>query len=301
MTLDFPRSDHFTQADWAPIYYQPIRGSGERLVVGVLAVSEEAAHLEFVNAFERLECLYGQDFNAIKYALELARTHFQSELDRNFQRVLSSDTPLTGVSIGDVRRGEGRTIADIAINWLSQTSSLYKKDFLAVMTDRYVEAPVAHASHREPSSHRDLGHLVYELVTRERQGLETCFAKGLRGTPKKKSHDVRIDFAGSRMVANFGLLKPKFTGHSSNAIKRKLWDLAIERDQEKRTFSRRVHELLVQVPTKDDPELDESGRDRVNEALEALEKQADIEELRLRPMPSAEVMANHVLSLEATA
>ena len=150
------------------------------------------------------------------------------------------------------------------------------------------------------SSKERIGDLVFDFVSDRRSGLEKFFSREIRGSPsRRKSHEIRIDFSGSKFVANFGTLNSHAIGHSANSIKRRLWDLAIERDREKATLNQRLHELLIQVPTKDDPQLTQRQVDNVNEAIAALEKQADIEELRLRPLPTVSAIGQRILEVEA--
>jgi len=61
----------------------------------------------------------------------------------------------------------------------------------------------------------------------------------------------------------------------------------------------RRHEMIVQVPSAHDPQLSARQAANVAEALQALEEQADQEELRLRPMHSVEAIGQHILTTEA--
>jgi hypothetical protein len=298
MSLKFPQLENAMKAKWAPLLIEPIADSYERLVAGIIVVSDEEFHLEIANALGRLECLYGESATAIQYAIEIARIHYLQELRERGPSVLVEDiSPIAGVYLGEPRDAEGDSLQEIARGWLEGISSLYRFDYLAeaeqltsVMTD----------AGRSPSSSDRIGNLIFEYVSDHRGGLEKFFSREIRGRSSgRKSHETKIDFSGSKIVANFGTLRAQSIGHSSNAIKRKLWDLAIERDREKSTLTHRLHELLIQVPQKSDPQLSEKQADNVNEAISALEKQADIEELRLRPLPTVGAIGDRILEAEA--
>jgi len=298
MNLDFPSLKRPVRARWAPIVLEPVSGSYERLVVGILVVAGEQKCIEIANSLDRLDCLYGDDSRSVKYAVEIARTHYASELEERGSSIFEERAqPLSGVYLGGVRDAEGESIQRIAQDWLQSISSLHRKDFLVFdAMDDEIEV-IASGSTKER-----VGDLVYEYVSEKRSGLEKFFSREMRGqSTKKKSHDIRIDFAGSKFVANIGTLNANSVGNSSNAIKRKLWDLAIERDRENATLNQRLHELLIQVPQRDDPQLTERQVDNVNEAIGALEKQADIEELRLRPLPSVSAIGQRILEAEVGA
>jgi hypothetical protein len=67
---------------------------------------------------------------------------------------------------------------------------------------------------------------------------------------------VRIDFAGSKLVANFAVLKPQAAAKSVGNIKQRLWDLKVNRDREPtQDLGMRRHEMFVQHPRADDPQL----------------------------------------------
>ena len=74
--------------------------------------------------------------------------------------------------------------------------------------------------------------------------------------------EVLIDLSGSKLVANFGTLQK------------------VERDRDPPAVMHRKHEMILQRPFPDDPQITERQQTKVSEALQALEQQADQEELR---------------------
>jgi hypothetical protein len=88
---------------------------------------------------------------------------------------------------------------------------------------------------------------------------------------------------------------------SLNLIKRRLWDLKVERDREPIVDFRRNHEMILQRPPKDDPQVSERQQVNITEAIEKLENLAYQEELRLRPMGSVQEIGQHLLASEVAA
>jgi hypothetical protein len=78
-----------------------------------------------------------------------------------------------------------------------------------------------------------------------------------------------------------------------------MWDLKIARDREKGDLWRRNHEMLVQHPPANDPQLNQRQVDKIMESIRELEKQADQEEIRFRPMTTVEQMGEHLMQGEA--
>lgn len=102
-----------------------------------------------------------------------------------------------------------------------------------------------------------------------------------------------------KLVANFGTLASSNFTASIGRIKTRLWDLKVDRDSEPSVLATRDHEMIVQHPPMNDPQLTEKQVGRLKEALQALEEQADQEEIRLRPLNTVEEIGEHILLREA--
>jgi len=57
--------------------------------------------------------------------------------------------------------------------------------------------------------------------------------------------------------------------------------------------------MIVQHPSKNDPQFSERQLTRMEDALAALEEQADQEEIRFRPMHTIAQIGDHLLTREA--
>lgn len=145
--------------------------------------------------------------------------------------------------------------------------------------------------------------LVLDYVKERRAGFALFFNEDIQQGKKRRfagrSHEIHIDFAGSRLVANFEPLQPSQIATSVTKIKRRLWDLKVERDRTPVMAGVRLHEMFVHAPGKDDPRFTRKQHEKVHEAIHALEEQADQEELRLRPLSSVYEMGDRILEAEA--
>jgi hypothetical protein len=145
--------------------------------------------------------------------------------------------------------------------------------------------------------------LVLDYVAERRDGLTNYFSSDIREGRRRRivgrSHEVIIDFSGSRLVANFGTLRAGALVRSVDLIKRRLWDLKVERDGEQSPMLIRQHEMIVQAPPDNDPQVSSKQRENIKEALGALEAQADQEELRLRALATVDAIGDHVMEAEA--
>src|SRR5690606_4553385 len=100
---------------------------------------------------------------------------------------------------------------------------------------------------------------------------------------------------------NFGTLQARQLARSITTIKRRLWDLKVERDREVGPLLVRRHEMIVQAPSKDDPQITSRQLSNILEAVKALETQAKQEALTLTALPTVAEIGEHVLNLEVAA
>ncbi|ODM70507.1 hypothetical protein A6X20_07840 [Bradyrhizobium elkanii] len=279
---------------------RPILGSPEQLVIGVAAVNDAGFHLERANSFARLTCLFSQEANTAILAAQAALDAFEADLSsRTLAAIVEYHPIFSGVVLGQIGEAEGQSLKAIASTWMASLSSLYSpRSEIALAGETFVATDAA-----EIVRPRDrLPALVLDYVTNKRPGLDKFFSDEIREQHARRRANasaIYIDFAGSRIVANFGTLSATHHVASVDRIKRRLWDLKVDRDNEKGGLARRDHEMIVQHPSESDPQFSERQIDRMQQALVALEQQADQEEIRFRPMHTINQIGDHLLAKEA--
>ena len=302
LETDFPGNTGFVRAKWAPLLLRPILGSPEQLVIGVAAVNKAGFHLERANSFARLTCLFSGEATSAILASQAALDALEADLSSRAVGAIAEYLPIfSGIALGDVGDAEGPSLKSIASSWMASLSSLYTRSSELALV---AESPVMLAADvGESSRPRDrLPALVLDYVKNKRPGLDKFFSEEIREQHARRRANasaVYIDFAGSRIVANFGTLSATHHVASVDRIKRRLWDLKVDRDNEKGGLARRDHEMIVQHPSKTDPQFTERQLDRMEHALTALEQQADQEEIRFRPMHTINQIGDHLLTREA--
>jgi len=298
---DFPTNAGFVRAKWAPLLLRPILGSPEQFVIGVAAVNGGGFHLERANSFTRLTCLFSADANSTILAAQAALDAFETDLSSRALGAIVEYLPIfSGVVLGEVGDAEGQSLRTIASSWMASLSSLYSEG-----SDNSLENDAADflAEASENGKPRDrLSILVLDYVKNKRPGLDKFFSEEIRekkATRRTNASAVYIDFAGSKIVANFGTLSVVHHVVSVDRIKRRLFDLIVDRDHDKSVLARRDHEMIVQHASKTDPQFSEKQLDRMGEALAALEQQADQEDIKFRPMNTINQIGDHLLVNEA--
>jgi len=269
-------------------------------VVGIAVLSDSGFHIEPANALTRLQCLYGAQADIVIQVAANALDEMRYDLSaRHAEALLDFRPTITGVSLGSVRVAEGVSLQSIGQAWMSALSSLYDADAVTVA----LEADDPEATYEERfealTSGDRLPVLVLDYVVGERAGLAGFFKSDLGKRPRRRrSHEVSIDFTGSKLVANFGTLQVGQISRSVDLIKRRLWDLKVERDSETAEVFRRSHEMLIQMPAPNDPQVSERQYENLDVAKKALEEQANQEELRLEAFTSVAAIGQRVLLSE---
>lgn len=297
----FPSADRLQRAVWAPVLFRPILGSPEQYVIGIAVASAGGFHLERANQLARLRCVFADQSAGAISAAEASLSSLERDLLEKSTAALTDFKPLfSGVTLGDVREAEGLSLKQIGVSWMAAMSSLYDRSS-ALQSSEQVDFDLDAASGRETTDR--LPALVLDYVKGKRPDLDRFFSEEIRESRQRRhdAHGVIIDFAGSRFVANFGTLAANNFTASVRRIKTRLWDLKVDRDGERQSFAQREHEMIVQHPKRNDPQLSTKQAERMEEALHALEKQADQEELRLRPLNTVEEIGEHILTKEAIA
>jgi hypothetical protein len=296
---DFPASGGLIRAKWAPLLLRPILGSPEQFVIGVAAVNETGFYIARANSLDRLLCIFGDDANSAILAAEAGLDALSSDLaSRSLNAILDFKPTFSGVCLGESSEAQGETLENIALSWMASLSSVYFKEEPSSLM--IVDAGLPE-QYRERQRDR-LPALILDYINIRRPGLTSFFSEEIRDqSPKRRSNvsAVFIDYAGSKIVANFGTLSVSNHATSVDRIKRRLWDLKVDRDNEKGAFLKREHEMLVQHPTESDPQFSARQFERISDALRALEEQADQEEIRFRPMNTVEQIGEHLLQKEA--
>lgn len=297
----FPALSQHVYAKWSPVLLAPISGSYERLVIGCAAANETGFHLEMANALNRLGCLYAARADSVLFAVALAQKALMHDLaERGIEALQHPRGLLSGVALGEVREAEGASLSEIARDWMGVLSSLYDpetaKDALAKSAD--VLATAQKADRVEDR----LPQLVLRHVSSRNLAVAQYFnariAAGKGRRRRSAAHEVEIDYKGRRLVANFATLKAGRLAPAVGNIKQRLWDLKIDRERDE-AHDGISHELMIQVPRPDDPQISEKQYANLETEYAGLEQQADELKLILRQFNTPEQIGQHIVLKEA--
>ncbi|MGB3846248.1 MAG: hypothetical protein WA940_10300 [Sphingopyxis sp.] len=272
------------------------------MIIGVAVFNEAGFHIEAANALSRLQCLYGTQSDIVIQVAGITLDELQADLAaRSAMAVVDFRPSITGVSIGEIREADGVSLQAIGASWMSALSSLYDAEVAGLNAETAALDDLSYEDKFEAFAGGDrLPKLVLDYVVEARSGLAGFFRSDLatQQQRRRRSHEVSIDFSGSQLVANFGTLSVGQISRSVDLIKRRLWDLKVDRDSETTNAFSRQHEMLIQMPSPNDPQVSERQFEHLEVARKALETQADQEELRLEAYTTVAEIGRRVLAAE---
>jgi hypothetical protein len=297
-THSIPSFENPRSATWAPILLNPIPGSYETLVVGIVIADADGVHVEMANQLKRLNCLYGDRASGVIFSIGIAEKLIQDDLsNRGLDAIVHPTQFLTGVSLGSPRKGEGEGLAQIARSWLDYLSSLQKEQSLNVAEAGLAEQVVQYA--REAK--RPLPQSVLKHVNDRMPEISRFFSfRIISGRSYRvKPNEIDIDYRGQRLVANIAALKLSRISSQVGLIKQRLYDLKLDRERSADVGDGRLHELIVEVSEEAKDSLSRSQAATFRDVTSAMIKQADELSLRFLQFDSAEKIAEHIVLKEA--
>lgn len=303
--IAFPPVDQYKPAKWAPIYIEPVAGSGERLLIGVAAISEAGAVVKRAY-LKKLDCLFGEAAVTLVRICEISLLAIEDDLGRRGEAaLLEPRSKLSGVYIAPPMNALALSADALADQWLHSLSSLSRG---ASAPDIEISDPDTEAE-AVSDSLIPLPRLVHDAVVMREPALARYFRSDLRPSargerrPRPRAFDVRVDYSGSRIVANIATLASPRPVLLAKGLKQKLWDLDASRGRRvsPNAFNLqdiRGHELLLLRPMALNGAEADVLAPRMAEMLDALTQQADPLEIRVRSLPTVDVMAQHILTVE---
>lgn len=273
-------------AQWAPVYLEPMHGSGERLTAAVVAVSETGAfRLVPTLPFKALRCMYGERADALSGLTSLVVTSLEDHLAMG-DPLESWRSPVSGMELGSVRWGLGEDIADVAQQAAQLVASLRSPE--AGVDEADVDSAGAVESDRWVS-------LIKKAVVQRAQRLAPYFSREV--VARSGAQPTKIAYSGERIAANFDVLMPSSLTTRRYRAKSKLIDLQIVRDHD--LLARESYELLLWTPAKGtNVPWPQEQLEKVAAAAAELEEFGDKHELRVIRTTAPEEAAERIVRAE---
>lgn len=271
------------RAQWAPVYLEPIIGSGERLTVGILMLGADGkSRVAPVLREDQVTPLWGEQGLGLLRSIDLCL----HTLDKYLLAGGDLDhwpSPLAGVCIGPLKLAWGDDLTDILRTGMSFSAcfSTLEQGIEETADDDDTEDPWPKQVHAAVQARAP--HLAGNF------GKQIRAVLGARPTP--------VGYLSERVAANLGKLIPgPRLGEYVKTAKMKALNLVIVRDHE---LFLSQFELLIFRPREDDPSYTDRQMRNLKGALLELEEAGNRHELCVVEVHDAAQAANRIIEAEA--
>jgi hypothetical protein len=274
MTSAIQRQAQATRAQWPwrPLYWEPVPGTGERLMVGV--VHSFAGELRCVRTIrdDVLDCLFGKAASGLRRLIDHSLSLYQAA-GTAARSVEPLNGPLAGVFAGPVRVTEASSAAELLQTACLLYSSLGNLDKLDESEES--DAP------QQDDVNRRFGSEVKIEVIKTRADLAAGFGRG--GTLIKGGQKVKFGYFAPTAVLHFTVLHPVRQSASIRDARARIFEL--HRAREVASIERAA--LIAAVPRSDDATLGSRQREVLLANRNEIEAEADSMNLRWHAVTTA--------------
>jgi hypothetical protein len=266
---------------WRPIFWEPVSGTGERLMVGVVVDRENKVSAHRIIRDDVLDCLYGKAANG-------ARTLIDTGLDalKSLSEIssLQSDLPTVfGLEPGPLRHIYAPNMTETLRISALLYSSLANMDRLDAMES--TDAPTQEDVNRRFSTE------VKELVIGMRPDLSPYF--GRQAVLIEDGEPVKFGFCSPNVILHFGVLSPVRQSGGVRDARARMWEL----DRAREWTSIKTAALLFAVPRENDPTLSSRQQEAARRNAHEISREADGHGILFKTVTEVERGASELIAL----
>lgn len=270
------------QADWRPFFWEPVEGTGERLMAGVVLHFNGQWGAHRMLRDDVLDSLYGKAAanprRLIDEALQLCVAIAEAG---GVQALGELQEPLMGLHPGALRTTDALTLGEALRHAVLLHASLAQLDGWDEMDES--DAPAAEEVNKRFTTE------VRESVVAARPDLGRFFGKPAQliqgGRP------VKFGYLSEFAVLHFSVLHPIRQAASVRDARARLWELS--RARQTAAIGRAA--LMTWIPSEEDPTLGAKQREALKGNRIEMEREADAVDIRLLSVTTVDEARSRVL------
>lgn len=272
----------FSMWPWRALYWEPVAGTGERIMVGVLHGFEHQYKAVRTIRNDVLDCLFGKAAPGLRRLIEHSLNIFEVAATAS-QSLEVLSAPISGIHPGPVRTTEAKTVTDLLQTACLLYSSLGNLDKL--------DEPDEADSPQQEEVNRRFGSEVKQEVIKVHPELLSGFGRGA-----ELIHGgiiVKFGFCSPKTILHFTVLHPVRQGASMRDARARIFEL--QRAREISGINSAA--LIAAVPRDDDATLGTRQRDVLKANRLEIEHEADAVNLQWFAVTNAYQGAERVIEL----
>lgn len=247
---------------WRPMFWEPVRDTGERIMVGVVGEFEGQWFSRRTLDANLLFSMYGKKSSAAINLIDSTLDIFRDLMRKHGFENLS--TPIMGITPGETRRTGARSLPDVYRQAALLYSSLVDLDSL----DRGHETPSHEIEQKQESYIRHFSATVKSIVSASRPDVAKFVNKHARVAEDGKP--VRFGFCSPKTVAHFSFINKINQSHSLKSTRFKMWEILSARA----VGDFKEAALIAVRPTVEESIIGTGQANRINETTNEIYKEA---------------------------
>jgi hypothetical protein len=270
------------KAIWIPIYWEPVQGTGERLMVGVIAQYGGEWLREKIIRDDVLDALYGKNSaNPKKLIIQGLDVGLELVSKLGFDRFSEFPKEIFGLYFGRQINTEAHSFNDLMRQATLLCSSL-------ASIDSYDDLEESDSPSQEDTNKRFVTE-VREYVRERRPDLGGNFNKP--GNLTNDGLPVKFGYLSAKAVLHFSVINAVRQSNGVRDARARLWELSNAQQYAHIPFAG----LITGVPRSDDPTLGSKQKLALEINIKEIEKEADKWDMRFLPVHSSEEAASRVI------
>ncbi len=266
-SIKFPSLPGY-DGEWAPIFFEPILASGERITIAIAVLGEGREFKVFDTlSNEVIDALYGSKSEQVINIVRWCRSSLEQHISVN-RSLLGWKSPINGVFMGRVTQACDSDIYKIARQAIQFSSSLSS---LSMAAERDYED----FKESNKQSERWQESIIREVLTIN-PNYKKCFkVKVELGNSNVKT---QFGFLTASTAINFAIVSPVRSAASLNNIKARILDLDYLKNSDL-LFSPDNFALIIGVPKKDDVTIEKKTKIKISDILDSIYEIGDKENI----------------------
>lgn len=262
------------KANWIPLFWEPVKGTGERLMVGVVAHYDDVFIQQKIIRDDVLDALYGkQSSNPKKLINEALNIALELVKYIGFTEVAKQSPEIFGLHFGKYKETDAISYNDL----MRQVALLHSS--LANL-DSFEDLDESDAPSQEDTNKRFVTE-VREMVMERRPDLIRHFNKS--GQLTENGQLVKFGYLSSKAVLHFSVINASRQSGGVRDARARLWELS----NAQHYASIKSAALITAVPRIDDPTIGSNQKISLEANVKEIEKEADGREMRFFPVHSS--------------
>ncbi|MCW0353985.1 hypothetical protein IAQ00_09865 [Pantoea ananatis] len=275
------------KATWAPVYFEPMMGSGEKFTVIIAACSDDGS-VRVCSAIRPhvVKAMYGNKHNQFNSIIDFLIESLENHL-RTHKSFSGWVPPLVSARLGNVSTAQSSDMTGVLRQAIQLTASLSSLDFFSSEDendDKY-------------SSENTWSSQLRARIIDEQPSFEQYFHREFKVDGQARA--AKIFYLSKNIAINTDRLIPTNLSNHLDRNKARILDLLSVKDHD--LFERNAFEFLVYRPQEDDPTYSKPQFVKLNEALHALEEVGDKHSIRVVPVTTVQQAAIRLIKAEKQA